>query len=182
MLIVPWALSPTLLFHASGSETSAAAQALCQGTELRAECFARMVEDIMYMTIGFLLGCLLTIIPLVHRRAVRLTRREVESSLPLSLAEFQADKDQLRAEFAMSTRRLEMNAQQLKDKTVSLLVHLSQKSDAINRLKTDRDILKTAVMDLKIQIGALQKQLTGVNNRTDARHVVRQMSPRRMFH
>ena len=140
-----------------------------------------MVEDIMYMTIGFLLGCLLTIIPLVHRRAVRLTRR-VESSLPLSLAEFQADKDQLRAEFAMSTRRLEMNAQQLKDKTVSLLVHLSQKSDAINRLKTDRDILKTAVMDLKIQIGALQKQLTGVNNRTDARHVVRQMSPRRMFH
>ena len=57
-----------------------------------------------------------------------------------------------------------MNAQQLKDKTVSLLVHLSQKSDAINRLKTDRDILKTEVMDLKIQIGALQKQLNGVNN------------------
>ena len=141
-----------------------------------------MVEDIMYMTIGFLLGCLLTIIPLVHRRAVRLTRREVESSLPLSLAEFQADKDQLRAEFAMSTRRLEMNAQQLKDKTVSLLVHLSQKSDAINRLKTDRAVLKTEIMNLKMQIGALQKQLTGVNNRTDARHVVRQMSPRRMFH
>ena len=144
-----------------------------------------MVEDIMYITIGFLLGCLLaiTIIPLVHRRAVRLTRREVESSLPLSVAEFQADQDQLRAEFAMSTRRLEMNAQQLKDKTVSLLVHLSQKSDAINRLKTDRAVLKTEIMDLKMQIGVLQKQLNGVNNRTDARlHVVRRMSPRRMFH
>ncbi len=138
----------------------------------------------MYVIIGFLLGWLLAlpVIPLVHRRAVRLTLRQLESSLPMSMAEFQADKDQLRAEFAMSTRRLEMSTQQLKDKTVSLLVRLSQKDDAINRLKTDRYALKTEVMDLKMQIGAFQKQLTGVNNRTDAQlHVVRQMSPRRMF-
>jgi septal ring factor EnvC (AmiA/AmiB activator) len=144
-----------------------------------------MVEAIMYVIIGFLLGWLLAlpVIPLVHRRAVRLTLRQLESSLPMSMAEFQADKDQLRAEFAMSTRRLEMSTQQLKDKTVSLLVRLSQKDDAISRLKTDRYALKTEVMDLKMQIGAFQKQLTGVNNRTDARlHVVRQMSPRRMFH
>ena len=122
-----------------------------------------MVEAIMYVIIGFLLGCLLAlpVIPLVHRRAVRLTLRQLESPLPMSMAEFQADKDQLRAEFAMSTRRLEMSTQQLKDKTVSLLVRLSQKDDAINRLKTDRYALKTEVMDLKMQIGASKNSLLG---------------------
>ena len=49
-----------------------------------------------------------------------------------------------------------MSTQQLKDKTVSLLVRLSQKDDAINRLKTDRYALKTEVMDLKMQIRILE--------------------------
>ena len=36
---------------------------------------------------------------------------------PVSMAEIRADKDRLRAEFAMSTRRLEMSVEQLKGKT-----------------------------------------------------------------
>ena len=55
--------------------------------------------------------------PLVHNRAVRLTMRRLEAATPLSMAEIQADKDQLRAEFAMSTRRLEMSVEQMKTKT-----------------------------------------------------------------
>ena len=49
-----------------------------------------MVEAIMYVIIGFLLAWLLAlpVIPLVHRRAVRLTLRQLESSLPMSMAEF----------------------------------------------------------------------------------------------
>jgi hypothetical protein len=70
-----------------------------------------MIEPIMYLAIGFLLSMLvgLMIVPLVHNRAVRLTTRRLEAATPLSMAEIQADKDQLRAEFAMSARRLEMN-------------------------------------------------------------------------
>jgi len=60
----------------------------------------------------------LMIVPLVHNRAVRLTTRRMEAATPLSMAEIQADKDQLRAEFAMSARRLEMNVDQLKHKTL----------------------------------------------------------------
>ncbi len=51
----------------------------------------------------------LMIVPLVHNRAVRLTTKRLEAATPLSMAEIQADKDQLRAEFAMAARRLEMN-------------------------------------------------------------------------
>ena len=48
--------------------------------------------------------------PSSQSRAVRLTMKRLEAATPLSMAEIQADKDQLRAEFAMSTRRLEMTS------------------------------------------------------------------------
>ena len=59
------------------------------------------------------------VIPLVHARAVRLTMRRLEALTPISRAEIQADKDQLRAEFAMAMSRLEMNVEQMKAKTTS---------------------------------------------------------------
>ena len=88
-----------------------------------------MIEPIMYLAIGFLVSMLfgLMIVPLVHNRAVRLTTRRLEAATPLSMAEIQADKDQLRAEFAMSARRLEMSVDQLKNKTTSQLAELGKK-------------------------------------------------------
>ena len=93
----------------------------------------------MFVGIGFLLAGLLVIgvIPLVHARAVRLTMRRLEAMIPLSIAEIQADKDQLRAEFAMSTRRLEMSVEQMKEKTTSQLAEIGKKSAAIGRLKLE---------------------------------------------
>ena len=75
-----------------------------------------MIEPIMYIGIGFLVAGLLVIgvIPLVHARAVRLTLRRLEALTPISKAEIQADKDQLRAEFAMLVSRLELNIERLK--------------------------------------------------------------------
>ncbi len=98
-----------------------------------------MVEPIMYGAIGFLIAGLLVIgfIPLVHARAERLTTRRLEALTPLSMAEIQAEKDQLRAEFAMSTRRLEMAVEQLKAKTTNQLTEIGRKSDAIGRLKLE---------------------------------------------
>jgi len=95
----------------------------------------------MYFGIGFLLAALiaLAVIPLVHNRAVRLTVRRLEAALPQSMLEVQADKDQLRAEFAMSTRRLEIKVEQLKNRIASQLVELGKKDAAINRFKIERN-------------------------------------------
>lgn len=72
----------------------------------------------MYMGIGFLVAALIgvAVVSLVHDRAVRLTMRRLQGALPRSMVEIQADKDLLRAEFAMSTRRLELNLEQIKHK------------------------------------------------------------------
>src|SRR5438093_412140 len=96
-----------------------------------------MIEPMMYIGIGFLVAGLLVIgvIPLVHARAVRLTLRRLEASTPVSMAEIAAEKDQLRAEFAMKMSRLDMSLEQMKAKTTSQLAELGRKSEALARLK-----------------------------------------------
>ena len=105
---------------------------------------AQMIESIMYFGIGFLLAALsvLIVAPLVHDRAVRLTMRRLEATIPLSMAEVQADKDLQRAEFAMSTRRLELTIEQLRTKSAGQLAELGRKGDAINRLKIELGIVR----------------------------------------
>src|SRR5438132_9110157 len=120
-----------------------------------------MIEPIMYLAIGFLLSMLfgLMIVPLVHARAVRLTLRRLEAATPLSMAEIQADKDQLRAEFAMSTRRLEMSVDQLKTKTTSQLAELGKKTDTINRLKVEVGEKTATIFALEAREKTLKDQL-----------------------
>src|ERR1051326_9354344 len=98
-----------------------------------------MIEPIMYVGLGFLVASLaaLIILPFVHARAVRLTMRRLEAATPLSMAEIQADKDQLRAEFAMSTRRLEMSVDKLKTKTTSQLAGVGKKTESLNPRKAE---------------------------------------------
>jgi len=120
-----------------------------------------MVEPIMYLAIGFLAAilCSLLIMPLVHNRAVRLTTRRLEAATPLSMAEIQADKDQLRAEFAMSARRLEMSVEQLKGKTTNQLAELGKKTDAINRMKVELTEKTAAIFDLENRETAVKQKL-----------------------
>ncbi|MDB5563533.1 MAG: hypothetical protein JWP84_99 [Tardiphaga sp.] len=120
-----------------------------------------MVEPIMYLAIGFLVSMLfgLMIVPLVHNRAVRLTTRRLEAATPLSMAEIQADKDQLRAEFAMSARRLEMSVDQLKNKTTSQLAELGKKSDAINRMKLELGEKNATIFSLEAREVAVKEKL-----------------------
>jgi chromosome segregation ATPase len=120
-----------------------------------------MIEPIMYLAIGFLVSMLfgLMIVPLVHNRAVRLTTRRLEAATPLSMAEIQADKDQLRAEFAMSARRLEMNVDQLKNKTTSQLAELGKKTDAINRMKLELGEKNATIFSLEAREKAVKEQL-----------------------
>jgi chromosome segregation ATPase len=130
-----------------------------------------MIEPIMYLAIGFLVSMLfgLMIVPLVHNRAVRLTTRRLEAATPLSMAEIQADKDQLRAEFAMSARRLEMNVEQLRNKTTSQLAELGKKSDAINRMKIELGEKNATIFSLEAREKAVKEQLRATEEEFSAK-------------
>ena len=120
-----------------------------------------MIESVMYFGIGFLVAALLCLlfIPLVHNRAVRLTMKRLEAATPLSIAEIRADKDQLRAEFAMSTRRLEMSVEKMKTKTSTQLAELGKKTDAINQLKKELGEKTATIFALEARDKGLRDQL-----------------------
>ena len=120
-----------------------------------------MIESVMYFGIGFLVAALLGLlfIPLVHNRAVRLTMKRLEAATPLSIAEIRADKDQLRAEFAMSTRRLEMSVEKMKAKTTTQLAELGKKTDAINQLKKELGEKTATIFALEARDKTLRDQL-----------------------
>ena len=120
-----------------------------------------MIESVMYFGIGFLVAALLGLlfVPLVHNRAVRLTMKRLEAATPLSISEIRADKDQLRAEFAMSTRRLEMSVEKMKTKTTTQLADLGKKTDAINLLKKELGEKTAAIFVLEGREKTLRNQL-----------------------
>jgi F0F1-type ATP synthase membrane subunit b/b' len=129
-----------------------------------------MIEPIMYSGVGFLFAALigLVVMPRIHDRAVRLTMRRLEAAIPLSIAEVQADKDLLRAEFALLTRRLEMSVEQLRNKATSQLAELGKKGDAINQLKIERDAQKVEIIAFNSQLELLKQQLTSAGKEVGA--------------
>ena len=158
-----------------------------------------MIEPVMYFAIGFLVAALLALlfVPLVHGRAVRLTMRRLEAATPLSIAEIRADKDQLRAEFAMSTRRLEMSVEQMKARTTGQLAELGKKTDAINQLKKElgektatiiafetreknlRDQLRATEQEFEIKSTALREaERTLIGKQADLARLVAELGDR----
>jgi chromosome segregation ATPase len=130
-----------------------------------------MIEPIMYFGLGFLAATLLALIimPFVHGRAERLTTRRLEAAIPVSMAEIQADKDQLRAEFAMSTRRLEMSVDQLKRKTTGQLAELGKKADAINQLKAEVGEKTATIFALEAREKTFKDQLKATEDELSAK-------------
>jgi hypothetical protein len=106
-----------------------------------------MIESGMLCVIGVLAGCLLMLMffPLIHARAVRITKRHIVDATPLAINEIQADKDHLRAQFAMSVRRLEVNIEEMRAKATGQHGEISRQGVEINRLHVELD-KKTALI------------------------------------
>jgi hypothetical protein len=98
-----------------------------------------MVESVMFFALGFLVAILLalTILPLLHARAERLAARRLSVQIPWSIREVRAEKDALRARFAVTTYRYEKTIEQLRARLATELAEVGRKSNEVNRLKRD---------------------------------------------
>ncbi|MFK7902280.1 MAG: hypothetical protein AB8B49_05500 [Nitratireductor sp.] len=126
-----------------------------------------MLESILYFVLGFLCSALIALMisPAIWNRAVILTRKRIESSIPLSLNEIQADKDQLRAEFAMSTRRLEHSVEELKETAAHQVIEINRKRDELAKISNDSEEKILQVEELEARASELRETL---NTREDA--------------
>lgn len=112
----------------------------------------------MYFALGLLVASLvaLAVLPAVWRRAVRLTKKRIEAATPITMAEFRADKDQLRAEFALSTRRLEMTIETLRQRLAEQVSAASQQSTDLGALRIEREKHAAIVEELEAREAALR--------------------------
>lgn len=91
----------------------------------------------MYAALGFLAATLLAllVLPAVWRRAVRLTTRRIENALPVSMAEFLADKDQQRAAFAVALRREELRVEEQRARNAQDQIELARRTERVAELE-----------------------------------------------
>jgi hypothetical protein len=110
-----------------------------------------VIENAMYFTLGFLAAALFAIAigPAFWRRAVRLTKRRIEAATPVTLAEFRADKDKLRAEFAITLRKHQLKIDALRNQISGNVVALDAAMTELAALRTERDEQFAAIGSLQ---------------------------------
>ncbi|MDP2354485.1 MAG: hypothetical protein Q8M31_00250 [Beijerinckiaceae bacterium] len=97
----------------------------------------------MIFALGFLFAGLLMLmfLPAIWRRALRLTQRRVEQLLPISMTEVAAERDQLRAQFAIERRRLEQVSEALVETRAKDLAELSRRGARLTTLQAQVETL-----------------------------------------
>lgn len=95
------------------------------------------IEMVMLAGLGFLTAALLTVFlsPLYRRRVARLTTEMLKRSMPLTEAEIRADKDRMRAEYAIRIHKLEMKLEEGAEASARQMVELNRRDAAISDLE-----------------------------------------------
>ena len=120
-----------------------------------------MIQSILFFALGFFCAAFIALLiaPAVWRRAVVLTQRRIEASVPLSANEIRAETDRIRAEFAMATRRLEMGIESGREKAAAHLLELGRNREELARLKADHAVLKDEKARLETELGEARSEL-----------------------
>ncbi|MGF1620674.1 MAG: hypothetical protein ACFCUR_08680 [Rhodomicrobiaceae bacterium] len=102
-----------------------------------------MIEYALLIMLGFCISGLIALLlaPTLWQRAVRLTTKRLEATMPMSLSDIEADKDLLRASYAIRLRRMEAALNKARDKSANQLVEISRHQMRIAELNSGIDLL-----------------------------------------
>ena len=121
----------------------------------------------MYYALGLLSAGLIALViaPAVWRRAERLSRARLEAAAPMTRAEIEAEKDQLRASFAITNRKLEMDTTRMSERLAGEVIELNRKRDEIALLTRGKAALTDTVARLEEHIAELTGALATSENK-----------------
>lgn len=120
------------------------------------------IQSAMLVALGFLVAALLTLIimPAYRRRVARLTAEAIKRAMPLSEAEIRADKDRLRAEYAISVYRLERKVADSTLAAARQMVEINRRDAAISSLEEQVTDLKTSLEEHQNARRVLEQTIT----------------------
>jgi hypothetical protein len=103
------------------------------------------IHSAMLVLLGFFGAALLAflIAPAYRRRAERLATDELKGSMPLTTSEIRADKDRLRAEFAISIHKLEAKLEHANIAAARQMVEINRRDAAISTLEGEVARMRT---------------------------------------
>jgi hypothetical protein len=103
------------------------------------------IQSVMLVALGFLVATLLALAlaPAYWARAVRLTRRNILHTMPVTEEEIRADKDRLRAQYAVRIHDLESKLEKAKRTAARQQVEVNRRDATISALETELAQLRT---------------------------------------
>ena len=103
------------------------------------------IQSAMLIALGFLAATLLALLlaPAFLARAVRLTTRRLRDTLPVNEAEVRAERDRLRAEYAITVHTLEQRAENAELTRARNLIEINRRDATISRLESDNREVRT---------------------------------------
>lgn len=103
------------------------------------------IHSAMLVLLGFFVAALAGFLfaPMYRRRAARLATDELKRAMPLTIAEIKADKDRLRAEFAITIHKLESKIEQAGLSSARQLVEINRRDAAISALEGEVARMRT---------------------------------------
>lgn len=118
----------------------------------------------MIFAAGFLTATLLSllVIPAINGRAERLSRRRVEALFPLSVSELTAEKDHLRAEFAVTQRRLERRAEEALAAKQADMEELGRRAVRVEALEGELGVRDARIAGLEKDLAETRARLGSV--------------------
>ena len=117
-----------------------------------------MIEQGIYFALGCIVTalCALMFAPVFWNRALRLTRQRLQLQIPYSMQEIYAERDQIRAEFAVERLRLEQELERVQAGKAGHMAEIGRRSMEVTRLaeqlataKTAEQALDTTIVDLR---------------------------------
>jgi chromosome segregation ATPase len=123
-----------------------------------------MIELLLVFSLGFLVAALIWLmaLPVLWRRAVRLTTRRLEQSLPISANEIEAEHDRLRAEHAVAIARAIEGAEAARRDLVAVKAEMGE------RLRQEA-ALHAAIAAGRLEIAACEARIGALKAEIEAR-------------
>ncbi len=117
--------------------------------------------------------CALLVLPALNARAERLARRRLESQFPMSIAELTAEKDHLRAEFAVLQRQLERKVEEARGERRAEMEELGRRAVRIGALTTELAQRDERLAGLERDLAKTRARLAAVETERDELRVAR---------
>jgi uncharacterized coiled-coil protein SlyX len=120
------------------------------------------IHTAMLVALGFLVAALLVLLlaPFYRNRAARLATEELRRSLPLSESEIRADKDRLRADFAVHIHELEQRAERDALAAARQRIELNRRDAAISGLEGEVARMRTSLDEHENARRVLEQTIT----------------------